>query len=38
MRGGKYISVNTFSAQELASSKNRHVLYFRVITMRDTKL
>ena len=29
MRGGKFISVNNFSAQEHASSKNRHTLNFQ---------
>ena len=38
MRGGKFISVNNFSAQEHASSKNRHILNFRVMTVRDIKL
>ena len=37
MRGGKFISVNNFSAHEHASSKNRHILHFRVITVRDIK-
>ena len=34
-RGGKLISVNNFSAQEHASPKNRHVLNFRVMAVRD---
>ena len=38
MRGGKFISVNNFSAQLLASSKNRHILNFRVMAVRDIKL
>ena len=38
MSGGKSISVNNFSAQEHASSKNRHVLNFIVIAVRDVKL
>ena len=37
MRGGKFISVNNFSAHEHASSKNRHILHFRVMTVRDIK-
>ena len=36
MRGG--ISVNNFSAQEYASSKNRHTLNFKVMAVRDIKL
>ena len=35
MRGGKFISVNNFSAQEHASSKNRHILNFRVMAVSD---
>ena len=35
MRGGKFISVNDVSAQEHASSKNRHILNFRVMAVRD---
>ena len=38
MSGGKFISVNNFSAQEHALSKNRHILNFRVMTVRDIKL
>ena len=38
MRRGKFISVNSFSAQEHASSKNRHILNFRVMAVRDIKL
>ena len=37
MRGGKFISVNHFPAQEQVSSKSRHILNFRVMTMRDIK-
>ena len=36
MRGGKFTSVNNFSAQETASSKNRHILNFRVMVIRDS--
>ena len=35
MRGGKFLSVNNFSAQEHASSKNKHTLNFRVMEVRD---
>ena len=35
MRGGKFLSVNNFSAQEHASSKNRHILNFGVMAVRD---
>ena len=38
MRGGKFISVNDVSGQEHASSKNRHILNFRVMVVRDIKL
>ena len=38
MRGGKFISVNNFSAQEHASSKGRHILNFRVVAVRDIQL
>ena len=38
MRGSKFISVNNFSAQEHASSKNRHILNFRAVAVRDVKL
>ena len=38
MRGGKFLSVNNFSAQEHASSKSRHILKFRVVAVRDMKL
>ena len=38
MRGGKLLSVDTFNAQEHASSKNRHILNFRVMVVGDTKL
>ena len=38
MRGGKFISVNNFSAQEHASSKGRHILNFRVVAVRDKQL
>ena len=38
MRGGKFIFVNNFSAQECASSKNRNILNFRVVAVRDIKL
>ena len=31
-------SVNNFSAEYLASSKNRHSLNFRVLAVRDIKL
>ena len=37
MRGGRFISVNNVSAQEHASSKNRHVLNSRVMAVRDIK-
>ena len=33
-----YMSVNNFSAQEHALSKNGHLLNFRVLAVRDTKL
>ena len=35
---GKFISVNNFSAQEHASSKNQPILNFRVMAVRDIKL
>ena len=35
MRGGKFLSVNNFSAQENASSKSRHILNFRVVAVLD---
>ena len=39
MRGDKFISVNNFSAQEHALSKNRYILNLRaVMTVRDIKL
>ena len=38
MRGGKFLSVNDFSAQEHASSKSRQILNFRVMAVRDMKL
>ena len=38
MRGGIFIPVNNFSAQERASSKNRHIFNFRVMAVRDIKL
>ena len=39
IRGGKFISVNNFSVQLLlSSSKNRHILNFRVMAVRDIKL
>ena len=38
MRGGKLISLNNFSAQEHASSKNGHILNFRVMGMLEIKL
>ena len=38
MRGGKFISVNNFSAQQHASCKNRHILNFRVMAVRDIRL
>ena len=38
MRRGTFISVNNFSAQEHASSKNRHILNFRVMAVRDKKV
>ena len=31
MRGGKFISVNNFSAQEYASPKNRHILNVKAV-------
>ena len=31
MRGGKFISVNNFSAQEHVSSKNKHIVNFSVM-------
>ena len=34
----KFTSVNNVSAQEHASSKNRHVLNFRVMGVHDIKL
>ena len=37
MREGKCISVNNFSAQEHASSKNRHILNFRVMAVHEKK-
>ena len=37
-RGDKFVSVNDFSAQYLASSNNRHILNFRVMAVRDMKL
>ena len=37
MRGGEFISVNNFSAQQHASSKNRHMLNFRVKAVCDDK-
>ena len=37
-RRGKIMSVNNFSAQEHTSSKNRHILNFRVRAVRDIKL
>ena len=37
MRGGKLVSVNNFSAQEYASPKNRYILNFRVMAVRDRK-
>ena len=33
MRGAKVISVNNFSAQEHSSSKNRHILNFKVMAV-----
>ena len=33
--GGKFISVNNFSAQERALSKNKHILNFRIMAVRD---
>ena len=38
MRRGKFISLFSFSAQEHASSKNRHVLNFRVMAVCDIML
>ena len=38
MRGGIFIPVNNFSAQERTSSKNRHIFNFRVMAVRDIKL
>ena len=38
MRGGKFISVSNVSAQDHASSKNRHIFNFRVMVVRDIKL
>ena len=35
---GKFTSLNNVSAQEHASSKNRHILNFRVMAVRDIKL
>ena len=36
--GGKFISVDDVSGQEHALSKNRHILHFRVMAVRDIKL
>ena len=33
MRGGKFISANNFSIQQLASSKTRHILNFRAMAV-----
>ena len=38
MRGGKFIPVDNFSAQCLATSRNRHILNFRVTVVPDLKL
>ena len=38
MRGGEFISMNNFSVQEHAPTKNRHILIFRVMAVRDIKL
>ena len=38
MRGGKFPSVNNFSAQEHASSESRRILNFRIMAVRDMKL
>ena len=38
MRGGKFISVNNFLAQEHAPSKKQAHLYFRIMAVRDVKL
>ena len=35
MRGGKFITVNNFSAQEHASSKNWHILNVTVMALCD---
>ena len=35
---GKFIFGNDFSVQENTSSKNRHILNFRVMAVRDIKL
>ena len=35
IKRGKFTSVNNLSAQKLASSKNRHILNFRVMAVRD---
>ena len=37
MRGGKFISVNNISTQEHALPKNRHILNFRDVAVRDIK-
>ena len=37
-RRDKFMLFNNFSAQEHASSKNRHILNFRVMAVRDMKL
>ena len=38
MRDGKFMYVNSFSAQEHASSKSEHSLNFRVMAVRDIKI
>ena len=38
MRGGKFISVNNFSAQEHPSPKTGHILNFRSMAVLDIKL
>ena len=38
MRGVKFISVNNFSAQEHASSRNSNILNFRVMEVQDIQL
>ena len=38
LRGSKFISVNNFSTQEYASSKNRHSLNFRVMAVCEKKI